>query len=346
MSESVQSIISVVVIGMIALVGLAVMGPVIGIAVDNSITDSETAVEPQTGESVVVDEDVVEEDVSVSVTATREFGLETDGTGYADADPPSDWGAGNWTVTAVARPDTENDAWNPKATHNVIAVDNETLRVDWDAGQWSVYYDENGSTALAQVPATADETPIVVRHNETADTISITADGATDEATLDADTEARNTSVNWVGMIDEVRFIDGQLTDSQGETFRQNPIDPLKGATHEARWMFDEGQGSTSEAYYGGSDASLVEAGWTRGVRDPGLEQGVDYELDNNPLAIIAQSDGLLDGAPVVYVNAVHPLGAALNSLTSGISSAFGLVPVLLLVILASIVVGVVARLQ
>lgn len=355
MSEQLQAVISVVVIGVLALIGLAVIGPIVGVVTDGSVSDTQQSIEPAVGESVSVSDSTTAEESAVTVRATREHAVYTDGGGYVDADPPDGWDNGSWSVTAVANPDTgesgflggdENTAWNPKATHNVVAVDNSSFRIDWDAGQWAAYYNGGSQSAMASVPATADQTSIVVTLNETSDELTISADGSSDTDTLDSAIEQRNASVNWVGMIDEVRFINDELSISQTQTYQSDPIDPLPDADYGARWMFDEGVGETSVAYYNGSDAQLVQAGWTSGVSGPSLSEGTDYELQNDPLAIVVLDGGYLDGAAVVFVNVQHPLAAAVNSVTSGINSAYALIPIVMLVLMAGVVVGVVTRLR
>lgn len=355
MSDQVNAVVSVVVIGIVALVGVVILAPVVGVVTDTGVTDVERTVKPQVGESVFLSDETSTDESAVTVRATRGFGVYTDGGGYVDAAPPNGWDNGSWSATAVAQPDTgengffsqdEETAWNPQATHNVVAVNNSSFRIDWDAGRWVAYYDDGTESAMASVPGTADQTPIVVTFNETSDELTISADGSTATDALDSNIEPRNQSVNWVGMVDEVRYVTDELSDSQSQTYQSDPIGALSAADHSARWMFDEGWGGTSVAYYNGSDANLIQAGWASGVSGPGVSEGTDYELRNDPLAIVVIDGGYLDGAPAVYVNIQHPLAAAVNSVTSGINSAYALIPVVMLVLMAGVVVAAVGRLR
>lgn len=349
MSDQIQAVMAAVVIAIVALVGVAITAPIIGVVADNGVVDSEGSVTPAVGEETVISETASLEDSTVSVAATREYGIATDGQGYVDADPPDGWNNGSWSVTAVADPDTtDGSAFNADATHNVVAVNNSTFRIDWANGYWAAYYEQPSAntSARVRVPATADQTPVVVTFNESSQELAITADGSSDTAVLDSDQEQRRISLNWVGVIDEVRYLDGELSAAQIDTYQADPIDPLENATHEARWLFDEGSGSTSVGYYNGSQATLVGAGWGAGVAAPGLDAGTDYELVDDPLAIVVLDGGYLDGAPVVFINVQHPLAAVVETLTSGVSSAFMLIPVVLLVLIASVAVAAIRRLQ
>mgnify|MGYP002762358031 CR=1 FL=1 len=344
MSDQIEAVITAVVIALVALVGIVITAPIVGVVSDSTVS-VEQAIEPQVGESVTVTSGSTDRDVTVR--ATRENAVQFDGTGYVDATPPPGWNNDSWSVTAVATPDTsDGSAFNPDATHNVIAVNNSTFRVDWANGYWAAVYERGGESARVQVPATATQTPIVVTFNGSSDELAIEADGNRSAATLDTNTNVRRPSLNWVGTIDEVRYIDGQLSSGQVDTYQADPIDPLAGADHTARWLFDEGSGSTSVGYYNGSTAELIGAGWGAGVAGPDLDAGTDYELTQNPLAIVALDGGYLDGAPVVFINTQHPLAGTVDSITTGLTDAYVLIPVVLLGLIASVALAAIARLQ
>lgn len=350
MSDQIEAVMAAVVIAIVALVGVAVIAPVAGVVTDTSATDTDTEFSPLDTKRSVVSSNEGLDETSVTVQATRGNAVAMDGDGYVNATPPEDWSNRSWSVMAVADPNIGDDTYfNRDATHNVVSADNATLRVDWDRGSWAAYYEDpsSGASALVRVPATADRTPIVVTHNETGDTLTITADGGSETASLTAFTEARNVSLNWVGAIDEVRYIDGLVTDEQITRYQSDPISPLPAADHRARWQFDEGSGDTSRGFYNASTARLVGAGWTSdGVPGPGLDRGADYELEGDPIAVLVVDGGYLDGAPIAYVRAIGPLGKVLNSIVGGVNSAFTLIPVVLLGLMATVAVVTIQRLR
>lgn len=346
MSNPAKTVGTVVVIGLAALIGIVIFSSVAGVVLDDPFANTdENTIEPVGGAEYLIDDEVTDPEIGVNVFATREKAVYSDGDGYVDADPPAGWDDGNWSVTAVANPDTADDTtWNGKATHTIIAVDNETLVVSYDDGQWSAYYDDGSVSAKVNVSATTDETPIVVTRDADAGTLSIHAEEATDTKALDTDTEQRGVNLEWAGTIDEVRFINGTLTDSQIQTFRDDPINPLDVTTHEARWMFDEGEGPTSKNYYNGTDAQLVGVGWAGGVVDPGLSEGVDYAVSFDPLTVTILADGYLDPAPVAYVVWRGPLSATAQAIIGGFSGAFELLPVVMLILMASVVIATINK--
>lgn len=350
MSETVGSVVTVVALAMVALVGVAVLAPVAGVVTDTAATNTDGSFSPLDTNRFVVSDNEGLDETTITVRATRGNAVSLDGQGYVNATPPANWSDGSWSVAAVADPDTSADSWfDQAATHNVVAAGNGALRVDWDRGSWAAYYEDPNSSdsAIVRVPATADQTPIVVTHNETTAELTISADGNTSSASLTAATATRNVSLNWAGMIDEVRYFRGDLTTQQVAAYQSDPITALPAADHLARWQFDAGRGDTAPGFYAAPTAELVVAGWTSdGVDGPQLDRGDDYELEAEPIAVTVVDGGYLDGAPIAYVKAVGPLGQVLTSIVGGFDSAFSLLPVVLLGLIASVAITTVQRMR
>lgn len=346
MSNPAQTVATVVVIGIVLLIGLAVSGAVVDVISDSPSAQSAGGdFEPVGGETTTFEAALGEGQSVETVTATREYAVAVDGDGFVDADPPDGWDDGSWSVTAVATANESSDRFNPNATHVILAADNGTLLVTYDAGKWAAYYDDGALTQQVSVNGTLNQTEIVVVRDADNGTLAIDADGRRDVQSLDSDTEQRNVTLEWVGTIDEVRYLSVALDDAAIDTYQDDPINPLNASDHTARWMFDEGEGSTSEVYYGGSNATLERnATWAAGVDGPELVDGADYELETDPIRVTTISGGYLDGAPVAYVSYTGELAGSVRTVIGGIAGAYELAPVVLLVLVASVVIATISR--
>lgn len=344
MSQSpVSTVITVVVIGVVGLIGVLIASQFLAAA---GIGSASTAVEPVTGQAVTV-ESGVDSDTDIDVSATTETGIAVDGGGYVDASAPTGWDSGAWSVFVAARADPGSDSWDPAGTHNVVAVDNSTLRLDYHNGSWQAWYRNSSHSALVRVPVNdlTTTTPLTATFDDGQLTLATPTESAS--AAMTTATADRGVARNWVGMVDELRFIDGAASDQSISQYHAAPADPLDAETHRARWLFDAGRGSTATGYYNATDAALRgSATWGAGVSDLTLTAGSDYQLSFGPLAITTVSGGQLDGAPVVFVDAAGAFGGTIRGVTGGLADALALLPVLMLVLLATIVLTTVRRLQ
>lgn len=291
------------------------------------------------GETQLVDSGVDERPDILDVRATTEYGLALDGSGYAEAETPDNWSDASWSVAAVG--ELDGDA-NQAAAYTLVGVDNGSIEISFDAGEWVGYYHDGGEDAVVSVDASdaTDETGVVLTFDDEVDELTIYADDASDSATLDGDVATRNATWEWVGMVDEVRFFDAELSQSDAEAFADDPIQPVAAGDTAARYMFDEGAGSTSDAFYADLTASLEgSAGWGSGVEDPGLEEGSDYELAFAPFEVTVLAGGYLVDAPVVHVSYADGVAALMQRVSGLVGSALGLAAIGLVLIIAGVII-------
>lgn len=339
-------VLTVVVIGVVALVGVGILGSLGTVALDLGVSADSAEINAETGETTVLDEAVDQSPTYWDVSLTQGHAVQLSGDGYVDASMPDGWDDGSWTVCSVGALD---DSVNEEATYSLVAVENETLRLDYSDGEWSAIYrqsDTASATATLAHETPTSPTPACVRFDNETDELQLQVDEQqSDPVVLDSQTEQRDLANNWVGTVDETRVFNEALDDSTLSTYSAEPAAGL-GVEDSARWMYEEGEGDATSAYYHDDTATLVNAGWTSGVGGPDLVEGEDYDADVDPLSITPLAGGFIDGSPVLYVAWDTGLGGQLQSLLEGIGGAFSLIPVVLLVLLASVVVAVVARMQ
>jgi len=343
MSGSAQTVISVVVIAVVALIGLAVIGPIFGVMTDAGITSTDTAVEPAPTEFTTLEAGFEPSDLEVTPSTGTAIGLFADG--YVDLPPPdAATRADGWALAATVEPLTVD----PDNSYVIYAEGNATVLVEYEAGNYSARYDDGSLTGYVTAPASGDRQAVSVSYDESAGELRLYIDGQLrDSAPLTSTIEPRQPAYEWDGTIDEFRRWDRPVDDATHAAYASDPVQPLApgNATHRA--MFNEGD--VDEVYYANGSARRVgETELVDGVQPPTLDRGVDYELETTttPTQFRATDTGYLAGAPVVLIDGGGPLGGAALGIVGGLSSAIQLLPVLMLVLLASIVIATVARLQ
>lgn len=211
---------------------------------------------------------------------------------------------GSWTVCAAA---SLSSTANRNVTYTVFAYDNASVLLQYDAGAWSAYYEnDSGADAIVRIPAddpAAGLVPVCGRYNESRGLSLSRGDTITAPQELSNETASRNVSETWQGRIDEVRAFGEAVDNETIVKYADDPIQPLPGRDRLARWMFDEGSGSTTTVFFAGTEATITGATWTTGVNPPGLTKGVDYELEGGPFRLRVPSGSYLDGAPAAYVS-------------------------------------------
>jgi len=254
--------------------------------------------DPYQGTQEVSDK-LVGEPQQLDVEATTGKALRFDGDDHVDIQSQN-FSQGSWTVVSAVRlhPDT-----NRNDTYDVYAWGNGSLLLQYDAGQWSVYYENaTGADAKATIDAPSPSdglTTVGARYNETENELVVVHDGTvSDPVALDNDTTSRNLSRPWNGTIDEVRGFDAAVNNSTLDTYADDPIAPLPNTNRSSRYMFDEGEGGTTKAYFIGGDVDIDGATWTDGVPKPGLSEGTDYEIKTSPLRLVIPAGSYLIGAP------------------------------------------------
>jgi len=282
----------------VAIVAVLLMALLASISLGGS-----ASVDPVTDSNVTVES---RPDVpgSVDVSATREYAASfPDEGGYVDT--PA---VGNGSLTVCGSAELASDA-NTAATYTVWAGKNGTRALHYDSGVW-LWYVANETTGTSETvtlpaPSPSDAlTQVCGRYNASAQTVTMSREESVSATlALTSETEDRNVSREWYGRIDEVRRFGGAVDDATLTAYGDDPIQPLPSAPRDGRLLFDEGSGSTSHVYFDGSDATLVNVGWTAGLSDVSLDRGTDYELHGSPFSLRVLSGGYLEGAPVVFVD-------------------------------------------
>lgn len=343
MKDAPGAVIAAVLVAVVTLIGMLILSAVAGVAVDFGISDGSERIEPTTDQPTILDENIDEDPDFFDVETTRGHAIALDGSGYVDTDPPDGWDTGGWTVCAVGQLD---GGVNEQASHNLVAIDNETVRIDWRDGEWWAYYASDSVSGSVTVPASAAElTPVCALYNSTADELTLVAGGESSTTSLDTETETRPVAYRWSGTVDEKRMFDRALTSSEQDRLQTHPTAGI-GVEDSARWMFEDGEGDTSAAFYHDDEATIVNGTWTAGVGNPPIDAGDDYELGVDPLEITPLSGGTVDETPILYVTWDSGVSGTMQAVLSGSASALGLIPVVLLLLIASAVLVSIRRLQ
>lgn len=319
-----------------ALVGLAVivvvLNSVFGLAFDFVGGDSgaDQVFEPAPDAlTFVTDGTSVSDAFDVTPGTGTAVGLSADG--YVDIPPPdAATRADGWAIVVTAEPQTI-DSDN---SYTVYAEDNATIYVAYEAGNYSAWYESNGSHGYVTAPASGGQESIGVQYNSSVGELELYLDGAkVDSSVLSASAEPRQPAYEWDGTLDEFRRYERSIGAAGHAAYAADPvqvIDPAN-ATHRAMFNSDD----ADEVYFANGSASLIgDTEIVDGVQPPELDRGSDFELATDPIRIRATSGGYLDRAPVVFVFADGGtvFGALLQQLAGVGGSALGLLVVGVLV--------------
>lgn len=293
--DTVGTIGAIIVMVAVVAAVLIVFAPV---ALDMVGAEDQHSFEPDTAEFEEIDSG--ERPDNFDVLATTGYAVHLNGDAYVDSPAPEL--SGDWTVCTVVALD---DDANQDATYDIVAIDNETITLRYEAGNWTARHIDDQQTQTSASAAASDPTsltPICGVWDDTASELTLWAGGAAQDTSAEGESEPRNVAVELVGTVDETRMWDSEVADADLEAYASDPIQHLDHTNPDARLMFDEGEGDTARVFYLGGDAQLVGAGWTEdGVDDPGLAEDTDYEVEESPLRVRALSGGYLDGAPIAY---------------------------------------------
>ena len=274
---------------------VVILGPIGGLLLDAATVQE--SFEPTAGESYEIggESDIPD---GFDVAATTGYGVALSDGAYVDGIDGSETFNESWTVLATAAIDPAYE----NATMDIFGHDNASVLVQYQEGDWAAEYADDGEWAQASIEAAdpANLTALAVTWDGTELAID---DGETSDGdTLSDDRDPRGVAIGFEGTLDEVRTLGYDAPGTAIDAYLADPIDPLADETHDARLMFDEGAGDTTTVYYADGEATLVGGEWTAdGVPDPGLVQGVDYDVSTEPLEVTPLVDGYLDGAPVAW---------------------------------------------
>lgn len=323
-------LVAFVVVLFAALVGGAIIAGAIN-------TETKTAtIDPEAGSAVVVDQSIETVPGETRVYPTTGFAVAFAGT----ADSFASWRTveavenGPWTVCAWIH--VADDA-TLDATMDLVAVANGSIQLEYDAGNWLVYYDNGTHDGLVRTTAQAPTDPETVCGRWTGSQLELWADGSLDGSTdLTTGPATRNVSVNLEGAVDEVRVSNQSASASLLSTYASKPTIPFDGTDRAARLMFDEGQGASSNIYFQSPDATLNNSTWTQGVPVRNLTRVGNYSWGQRPWSLTATDGGDLDDAPVAYIDyrgGGNAFGSALLQIRSLVGTAIVLFGVTLLAI-------------
>lgn len=285
-----------------AIIGIVVIGVLLQVGA--SLGSGDASIQyPSDDWNFLAQMDDVPSDVNVE--ATTETAVYLDGESSIDSASPVGLDTGNWTACAT----TELDG-NVQGTYNLLAYNSSSILIQYDRGNWTAYYDNGTADATVSLPATSDRTTVCSRYD--GELQLIVNDDYSSQQPLTTQTTTLNTSWRWEGMIDEVRLFNASESNEAISGYMNDPVAPLPDTNRTARFMFDEGSGSTTYIYFVDEEVSIGSTTtWTDGIPNPAdawfgfveaIEEDEDYELRADPFEIRILNGGYLEGAPVVHI--------------------------------------------
>lgn len=267
------------------------------------------------------------------VVASTGTAVELDGqSAYVDDPTDEDVFEDDWSVAMTVEPDEEI---NDQATHVLYAQNNETVLLLHEAGEWTARYETGGQSAYVDSDADLDgESSIVATWAEADNELALHVDGVeVDTASPTDATESRSTAVSWYGWIDEVRVWDTAVDSAVVIDYDDDAVQPIP-EDAAARMMFNTEQEEVvyyadGDTYYSDGDAEFVgDVEFVDGVEPPNVEEGVDYEIETEPVQIRVLDGGYLEDAPVVVATwddggALAQLSAVTASVLTGVFALF-----------------------
>jgi hypothetical protein len=234
----------------------------------------------------------------VEVLATTENAVRLDGTGGVSS-PAPDAVNMSWSVCATGKLEASDGA-----AYTLVALNNESVHLMRDSGNWGIYRNNGTHDAYVTVPAGAGLDPVCAVGSP--GSVSLHSNEGSASANLTTATSARPTAWSWEGRVDEVRVFNSSI---DPQPYLEDQAQPLPGTQRTARLMLDEGEGGDTRVYFANTTATLSGHSWAAGVENPGtvlgigaISEGDDYEFSYDPLTIRIVDSGYLDGAPVVHV--------------------------------------------
>jgi len=330
-----RGVLLLLVVLIITILAAVVGGAIIQGAI-NTDQQSLTA-DPEPGQTVRLSNSIQKVPGETSVYATTGNAVSLAGT----SDSNVTWRVvdevetGPWTTCAYVE---VADGANTDATMDVIAIANGAIQIEFDAGQWSVYYDNGTHDAIVRADASAPTDPETVCGRYTGSQLEVWVNGSQQATTtLTTGPATRNTSVPFEGSLDEIRVTNDTVPAARLDAYDDYPAIAFDSSRQKAaRLMLDEGSGTTSRVYFQTPNATLHNATWTSGVSQRELDQGADYEWATDPWGIVAVDGGTIDDAPIVYVDYLaggNAFGGALLAIRGLLGVAFIILSIGMIVI-------------
>lgn len=317
---------TIIVIGIAILIGAMIWGVMSGAAIDMGVsTGGESFEYLSEGDSYDLGLDAR----NVEVAATKEYAISLSGGGHIDATSGGDWYGDDWSLFATA---WLSDDANAAATYSLVAYENETVLVTFEDGEWAAYHYVGDEAAHASIPVADvnNQTSLGVTWDNSTGELTISDGTTSDSGSLSSEIPSRTVAGDWHGTVDELRFLDGEHSDLV-DTYLDDPVAPLDGDAHTARYLFDEGEGDTTRAWYADDiDVSIVDGEWVDGVPSPTLIEGEDYDISGSTFGVL---DGYLDEVPVVHVSYESQLAPGLDRLVGNLGQVIALTGIVLIVL-------------
>lgn len=348
MSDTVQTVLAVLVISIALLAGVTIADGLAGATGEPN--EVERTYDRHVGLNSPGSWTRIAYDDGFNETVVNSLGHAVNLTGandsYIQSRDEVNFGDDTWTVTAWGYVD--NDAASD--TRTLVSVDGRVI-IDYNGSQgvWTAWYYDDGSRNSYRVNVSAPNQPtnfsmVTVRANDTHLTIfRNTTQGETEALSGSSIAQANVNATNWDGRLEELRTFDDPLSDSEISSLHSQPVHPQPGTNRTARAMFDQPDRATQHLYFTGT--GLLTSNVTYSAGHPGSEmQGVslwneltgesDYRWDSDGPRIMAVDGGELDGAPVAFVS--FDSRAMLPDMVQGFANFIefaALVPLILIVV-------------
>lgn len=276
---------------------------------------------------------------SETVYDSRGYALAFDSTDSVNAPVPDTFPTDSWGVCTAAR---LNASAQTNRTYTVFASENSSIALYYDHENWRVHYDNgsaNESVALGAPAASAGFTNLCTRYNATSNELVLRRNSTqSSPVSLDTSRDLRNVSYGWEGRLDELRVFNDTLSNATMQSYTGDPLLPQPNGDRILRVMFDEGSGTTTDAYFVEGGFSIDGTEWGAGIPGNALSEGTDYQWRTNGPQLRAVSGGRIDGAPVAF--AVYDASTVHADWTDSLVNAFNsletLIAVLSLVLILS----------
>lgn len=330
-------VLAVVAVGVFMAIGLYAMNAVFAVedADQRGPQTAEFVPEPTNGTALVVENADIE---SANLSADLERAAAINQGGYVDA-PANLSGFDHTTAIAVNLADGARTA---NTTYRVLGIENETVALWLDDGDWLAKVNASGTTEYARLNATDPHnwTTLMIEWLGVPHTLNLSANG---QYTTGASDTNRSVAVSWDGRLDEYRHWTEGVSDATASQYHADPI-AASPDEPDARVAFQDGSGDAT-VYYANASAVLRNAEWATGIAPPAIAAGTDYQLvaTGNGFAIVPLKNGYLDGQPFAFVTAVGTFESAFTQLLGAVTDSYALIGVALVVL---VIVPVVTTLR
>jgi len=135
------------------------------------ILDSpEVTVDAETGEFVEVDDGIDELPENTHVASSSGYALQFDDGDYVEAQIDSNVDQGDWTTCTYVEVAEDAPA---NSTMDIASAANGSIQLEYDAGDWLIYYDNGTEEAVLKAEASAPKTPTTVCARNTGNHIAV-----------------------------------------------------------------------------------------------------------------------------------------------------------------------------